>query len=295
MSEHNMNHLSYLRTVADVDVESVLEKERTYVGSWKRQGGKNAWAMIRRKIDRLMIMLGDPKPPTMFNISDLDKFLNRECVISESAIQTIKHLRDAYHAGDVFAHIAAAPGGEDGTVLAEVRDLRRYLLLVEAEMMARASVPTINLTTGKITGDLGDHHFGPLGALRERADETLHASTYPWVITAEQARPIIERAPSEFDKFYIKRAADCYVLEPFVVSFGILREIQTCYNFSDENEHVLKIENCPPSAREYFPTMQYESNMMEHSQFPHWKQKLYEWSSDEQKYKLKNRAWHNEQ
>jgi hypothetical protein len=34
------------------------------------------------------------------------------------------------------------PLGTDGTVLAEVRDLRRYLLLVEAEMVARGVVET---------------------------------------------------------------------------------------------------------------------------------------------------------
>jgi len=36
--------------------------------------------------------------------------------------------------------IAAAPGGEDGTVLAEVRDLRRYLLMAEAEMIEQGAI-----------------------------------------------------------------------------------------------------------------------------------------------------------
>ena len=38
--------------------------------------------------------------------------------------------------------LTADPSGADGTPLAEVRDLRRYLLLVEAEMMARGVVKT---------------------------------------------------------------------------------------------------------------------------------------------------------
>jgi hypothetical protein len=42
---------------------------------------------------------------------------------------------------DIFRSISNSGDGDDGTVLAEVRDLRRYLLLVEAEMMARGRPP----------------------------------------------------------------------------------------------------------------------------------------------------------
>ena len=43
-------------------------------------------------------------------------------------------------AEDIVAQIRTRPRGEDGTVLTEVRDLRRYLLLVEADMVAAGVV-----------------------------------------------------------------------------------------------------------------------------------------------------------
>ena len=47
---------------------------------------------------------------------------------------------DAEARWDIFQRIQVNPSGDDGTVLAEIRDLRRYLLLVEAEMVARGAV-----------------------------------------------------------------------------------------------------------------------------------------------------------
>lgn len=104
----DMKHLEFLRAVADEDVRVLLRKESTYMGSWKRRGGVGAFMMLARKWDRLEGMLG----------------------------------ADGTHTGkyDVFAHVQLQPSGEDGTALAEIRDLRQYLTLVEAEMMARGAV-----------------------------------------------------------------------------------------------------------------------------------------------------------
>lgn len=96
----NMDHLNYLRSVANQDVEQIQNKERTYKGSWKKRGGVGAAMMLLRKVDRLENMLEERKY-------------------------------------DVFKE----PGdGSDGTMIAEIRDLRSYLLLVEAEMVARGVV-----------------------------------------------------------------------------------------------------------------------------------------------------------
>ena len=38
---------------------------------------------------------------------------------------------------DIFAAIRKDPSGKDGSMLAEIRDLRRYLMLVEAEAYAQ--------------------------------------------------------------------------------------------------------------------------------------------------------------
>jgi hypothetical protein len=99
-------------------------KEATYRGSWKRRGGVGAFMMLARKWDRLEGILskvgkfggGDQDAPAF----DIFRWIERE-----------RHFETQYNRRD----------GEDGTVLAEVRDLRRYLLLVEAEMVARGVVP----------------------------------------------------------------------------------------------------------------------------------------------------------
>jgi hypothetical protein len=100
-----MAHLKYLSDVATYDVAVVLEKESTYKGSWKKRGGIGAFMMLARKWDRL------------------------ENILTESSAPY-----------DVFTAIKRDPTGKDGSVLAEVRDLRQYLLLVEAEMMASGAV-----------------------------------------------------------------------------------------------------------------------------------------------------------
>lgn len=97
------SHMDCLRAVADEDIRHLEEKEKTYGGSWKKRGGMGAFMMAARKWDRLENML------------PVDNY-------------------------DVFTAIQRQPGGEDGTVLAEVRDLRRYLLLIESEMVARGEV-----------------------------------------------------------------------------------------------------------------------------------------------------------
>jgi hypothetical protein len=97
---------NHLEPICVVDVDEVTKKDISYGSSWKKRGGVGAYMMLARKWDRL-----------------------------EEVVES----RYRY---DVFDAIkSTGGGGEDGTVLAEVRDLRRYLLLVEAEMMQRGVVP----------------------------------------------------------------------------------------------------------------------------------------------------------
>lgn len=108
MQDNKFHHHQYLGIVANADVDLVTAKDLSYGASWKKRGGVGAFMMLARKWDRLEAMLVD-------------------------------------HGYDVFAGIESGcePSdrqGADGTVLAEVRDLRRYLLLVEAEMVARGHV-----------------------------------------------------------------------------------------------------------------------------------------------------------
>lgn len=100
----DMSHLDYLTEVAEADVNQLLEKEKTYQGSWKKRGGLGTAMMLLRKIDRLEVIL---------KAADYDIF--KVCLVDLT--------------------------GKDGSALAEIRDLRRYLLLVEAEVIAQTPTP----------------------------------------------------------------------------------------------------------------------------------------------------------
>lgn len=140
MRPHDMKHLVQLRPVAIADVEHLLTKEKTYQGSWKRSGGRSAWFMIRRKIDRLLEMMKRPETPTDFAIYSTEEAKKMRRNTVEVDTVHLEYLYESYVAENIFAKIREAPGGEDGSVLAEVRDLRRYLLLVEAEMVSRGAI-----------------------------------------------------------------------------------------------------------------------------------------------------------
>lgn len=95
------NHMRYLSDIATDDCEVLQEKERTYGSSWKKRGGVGAFMMLARKWDRL-----------------------------ENVCRT--HGWDVIEAArrENFAVL-------DGSVREQVADLRRYLLLLEAEMVAQ--------------------------------------------------------------------------------------------------------------------------------------------------------------
>jgi len=80
--------------VAESDIEGLHTAEKSYGDSWKKRGGVGAFMMLARKWDRL------------------EKQVN-ECGF------------------DIFAAILTDSRPEG--VLDDIRDLRRYLLLVEAE------------------------------------------------------------------------------------------------------------------------------------------------------------------
>jgi hypothetical protein len=87
--------MDYLREVADEDVAGLKKAEESYGDSWKRRGGVGAFMMLARKWDRL----------------------ERQC---------------EKHHFDIFQSISEDDRAEG--LIDDVRDLRRYLMLVEAEM-----------------------------------------------------------------------------------------------------------------------------------------------------------------
>jgi hypothetical protein len=96
-----MSYLDRISKVAHADVEGLLEKERAYRGSWKKRGGVGAYMMAARKFDRIENQISD-------------------------------------HGFDIFKAIASI-NGPDG-LIDDIRDLRRYLMLIEAEMLERGAI-----------------------------------------------------------------------------------------------------------------------------------------------------------
>jgi hypothetical protein len=152
MSNNDMDHMKFLTQIAENDVKVLEVKEGTYKGSWKAAGGRSAWFMARRNADRLINMMAPPPEPKIGynpqNMLDFAENLDRAGFDDKSIhvrghaapmiyAAMIRYMVEAGRAEDIFAKIDEHPSGEDGTVLAVVRDLRRYLLLVEAEMVSR--------------------------------------------------------------------------------------------------------------------------------------------------------------
>lgn len=168
-----MDHVNYLQVVVNEDVRCIMEKEQTYQGSWKRSGGRSAWFMLRRKIDRMLEMLKKPEEPKGFNLRNVQDTIKSVAKGSslpgspEATRAILDHLLAVYNSEDIFLKIQEDPTGQDGCVLAEIRDLRRYLTLVEAEMISRGVVEYPNKAVPKAriiptyspgTPEDGGHH-----------------------------------------------------------------------------------------------------------------------------------------
>ena len=86
-----------IKDIAQHDINSLIESEKSYGDSWKRRGGTGAFMMLARKFDRI-------------------EQQSKDCNY------------DVFEAGGKYI-------GEDG-LLDDVGELRRYLLLVESEIRA---------------------------------------------------------------------------------------------------------------------------------------------------------------
>tara|TARA_R110002126_G_scaffold3153_7_gene17663 strand:- start:640 stop:1014 length:375 start_codon:yes stop_codon:yes gene_type:complete len=105
-----MSKWEKMKEVAQNDLEALRRAETSYGDSWRRRGGVGAFMMLARKFDRI-------------------------------EHQSEKHGWDIFEAGEAFK-------GEAG-LLDDIRDLRRYLLLVEEYILAN---------TDKVSDDFVDNH-----------------------------------------------------------------------------------------------------------------------------------------
>jgi hypothetical protein len=91
--------MDVLQDVLEDDLNGIAEKDESYGGSWLKRGGVGAWMMACRKMDRLETQL--PK-----------------------------------YGYDIFAAVEDTANVQEG-VLDDIRDLRRYLALIEAACISR--------------------------------------------------------------------------------------------------------------------------------------------------------------
>ena len=91
-----------IKSIAQDDINSLIESEKSYGDSWKRRGGTGAFMMLARKFDRI-------------------EQQSKDCNY------------DIFEAGGRF-------NGEDG-LLDDIGDLRRYLLLVEHHIRYGSNEP----------------------------------------------------------------------------------------------------------------------------------------------------------
>ncbi len=99
------NYLRHLDDIADEDAATLFDAEKSYGDSWKKRGGTGAFMMLARKWDRI------------------------EKQVSATAF-------------NVFRAIEVDERKEG--VIDDIRDLRRYLMLVEAECRERGYPATTN-------------------------------------------------------------------------------------------------------------------------------------------------------
>lgn len=111
----NTDHMKFVPDVAGDDIDNLNAKEREYKGSWKRRGGVGAFMMLARKWDRIEAALQPKK----------DAPSEAACSYPGWPVAPF----------DIFGALEADQ--RDEGLIDDVRDLRRYLCLVEAEWRAR--------------------------------------------------------------------------------------------------------------------------------------------------------------
>jgi hypothetical protein len=280
MAKDDMNHMRHIDTIAAVDCDVLREKEATYKGSWKAAGGRSAWFMARRNMDRLINMLAPPENAE-FAVSEFDRLRlsmeqNGHAVIHDTDMKgSINIVMDMLRSEDIFAKIAEKPDGEDGSVLACMRDLRRYFLLIEGEMVARGAIKQ-KFEKPRTPVQAGVRTISPYPEIKTTPNPgngSQHASLVPWQIGPEYHNTLVDRVGTEaVEAFYKMRSAHVWRLEPIVEGVHKLpRELVNVYEFTVPSPGeracwVLKREMVPPDLEDDFMRLQREMNTVEYEQ-----------------------------
>lgn len=263
-----MKHLEFLEQVTIQDCATIREKEATYQGSWKRRGGVGAFMMLARKWDRIENMM-----------------------TTQSERQF-----------DVFHGIEQDTSGRDGSPLAEIRDLRCYLILIEAEMLSRGAldkkpshtherrVPRMEMPPS--CKDDAVHPSGHDGRDIQRTPEdgAQHASLAPHVVRNDYfARKDISAELRT--KFWNLRAPGVHVLDVRVENHELPRVLRDFYQLDTDGAWMLRIDRVPADARQFYQVLHRERNAFELDQMPEWQRKLYSWDEAANKHVLCDAKW----
>ncbi len=116
---HNLDHVD---AVTAADAAALKRAFLSYGDSWKKRGGVGAFMMLARKWDRLENRLTHP-PQVVEEHTDGDFAMK----VSQPAF-------DLY---DIFKAILTDQRAEG--IINDIRDLRRYLVLVEAELIVQGA------------------------------------------------------------------------------------------------------------------------------------------------------------
>ena len=108
------NRRAFTDAISARDIDVLHKAAASYGDSWKSRGGVGAFMMLARKWDRIENQLKRTDAPTKM----------------DGAPPPAKY--------DIFEHIEADPRREG--IIDDIRDLRTYLMLVEAEMLAQGVI-----------------------------------------------------------------------------------------------------------------------------------------------------------
>ena len=128
VADSGRGYLDQFANIAQRDIETIKEKERAYGSTWKQRGGISAFMVFARKWDRI-----ERRVATRVGAADGAPAAARD---------------------NIFEHIAADRRAEG--VINDIRDLRRYLMLVEAEMAARGA---LQIGTARDNREASSPHF----------------------------------------------------------------------------------------------------------------------------------------
>jgi len=123
-----MSYADRLEEIAANDAKVLFEKDREYGGSWLKRGGIGAFMMACRKWDRLEnAMSTEICTPRIGHFQSDSKSAPLQKVTGGELVDKFDIIKRAL-----------ADGREEG-ILDDIGDLRRYLLLIEAEIREQQS------------------------------------------------------------------------------------------------------------------------------------------------------------